>query len=205
MRSPRPFAGRASITLFSSSVLPKDPAALVSTPTYIPSKSSSGPSRSPFIRARGFRRRRRRYLSFPRSVRRVVIHRAVASPRECPMRMWVRPSCDLSVLGEHNTGEGRGRKRNDALEHPRPGVLSKIIGKHTRRVSPRSSGLMSGIRVKVILRYHSARAIFRRYILTMEGRGAEGHRHRYKVEKLIASRSRCRFIRGYSEVSGGGH
>jgi len=48
---------------------------------------------------------------------------SLSAPHDIPMRMWVRPSCDLSVPGEHNTGEGRGRKRRVATG------VSKIVEK----------------------------------------------------------------------------
>lgn len=57
---------------------------------------------------------------------RVII--PVGSPRY-PMRMWVRPSCDLSVPGKHNTGKGPGRKRRVAT-----GVSKKHSGLTARSV-----------------------------------------------------------------------
>lgn len=48
---------------------------------------------------------------------------SLSAPHDIPMRMWVRPPCDLSMPGEHNTGEGRGRKRRVATG------VSKIVEK----------------------------------------------------------------------------
>jgi len=53
------------------------------------------------------------------------------SPRY-PMRMWVRPLCDLSVPGEHNAGgEGRGRKRR--IERGGAGYRVSRIHKKSRQ------------------------------------------------------------------------
>jgi len=58
---------------------------------------------------------------------RVII--PVGSPRY-PMRMWVRPPCDLSVPGEHNTWKGPGRKRRVAM-----GVSKKHLGLFVRTLT----------------------------------------------------------------------
>lgn len=93
---------RARSTVISR-IPPEDPAALVSTPTYIPSKSSTASlayAGSPD------------FVSHPRACCWMMAgHHPRRSVPRYPMRMWVRPPCDLSVPGEHNTGKGRGRKR----------------------------------------------------------------------------------------------